>query len=56
LFDLVRLGNLQSAAQNLKGVQAAAMDSRDLIVVAVVGTYLQVTAARARVVATRGAP
>ena len=52
-FDLVRIGNLQSATQNLNAARAAAMDARDLIVFAVVGGYLQVTTAQARVVATR---
>jgi len=53
LFDLVRLGNLRSATQNLNAVRAAAMDARDLIVFAVVGSYLQVTTAQARVAAAR---
>jgi len=53
VLDLVQLGNLHSATQNLKAAQAAAMDARDLIVFAVAGTYLQLTTAQARVVATR---
>ena len=53
VFDLVRLGNLRSATQNLNAVRAATMDARDLIVFAVVGSYLQVTTAQARVVAAR---
>jgi outer membrane protein TolC len=53
VFDLVQIGNLRSATQNLKAAQAAAMDARDLIVFAVVGSYLQVTTAQARVVAAR---
>jgi outer membrane protein TolC len=53
VFDLVQAGNLHSATQNLKAAQAAAMDARDLIVFAVVGSYLQVTTAQARVVAAR---
>jgi outer membrane protein TolC len=53
VVDLVRLGNLRSATQNLNAARAAAMDARDLIVFAVVGTYLQVTTAQARVVAGR---
>jgi outer membrane protein TolC len=53
VLDLVRIGNLRSATQNLNAARAAAMDARDLIVFAVVGSYLQVTAAQARVVATR---
>ena len=53
LFDLVQLRNLHSAAQNVKATQAAAMDARDLVVFAVVGSYLQVTTAQARVIAMR---
>jgi len=53
LFDLVQLRNLHSATQNVKATQAAAMDARDLVVFAVVGSYLQVTTAQARVVAMR---
>ncbi len=53
VFDLVQLGNLRSATQNLKAAQAAAMDARDLVVLAVVGSYLQLTTAQARVVAMR---
>jgi outer membrane protein TolC len=53
VFDLVQVGNLRSATQNLKATRAAAMDARDLIVFAVVGSYLQVTTAQARVVAAR---
>jgi outer membrane protein TolC len=53
VLDLVQAGNLHSATQNLKAAQAAAMDSRDLVVLAVVGSYLQVTTAQARVVALR---
>jgi outer membrane protein TolC len=53
VFDLVQAGNLHSATQNLKATQAAAMDARDLVVLAVVGSYLQVTTAQARVVALR---
>jgi len=53
VLDLVQAGNLHSATQNLKAAQATAMDARDLIVFAVVGSYLQVTTAQARVVAAR---
>jgi outer membrane protein TolC len=53
LFDLVQVRNLHSATQNVKVTQAAAMDARDLVVFAVVGSYLQVTTAQARVVAMR---
>jgi outer membrane protein TolC len=53
VFDLVQLGNLHGATQNLKAARANAMDARDLVVFAVVGSYLQVTTAQARVVAMR---
>jgi outer membrane protein TolC len=53
VLDLVQVGNLLSATQNLKAARAAAMDARDLIVFAVVGSYLQVTTAQARVIAAR---
>ena len=53
LFDLVQVGNLRSATENLKAAQAGAMDARDLVVLAVVGSYLQVTTAQARVTAMR---
>jgi len=53
VLDLVQVGNLHSATQNLKAAQAATMDARDLIVFAVVGSYLQVTTAQARIVAAR---
>ncbi len=52
LFDLVQLGNLRSATHNLAASRASAMDARDIVVLAVVGTYLQVTSAQARAVAT----
>ena len=51
VFDFVQLGNLRSAGQSVKAAQASAMDARDLIVLAVAGSYLQVVAAQARVVA-----
>jgi outer membrane protein TolC len=53
LFDLVGIGNLRAATQNVKAAQASAMDARDLVVFAVAGSYLQVTTAQARVVAMR---
>ena len=53
VLDLVQVGNLHSATQNLKAAQAATMDARDPIVFAVVGSYLQVTTAQARIVAAR---
>ena len=53
VLDLVQSANLHSATQNLKAARSAAMDARDLIVFAVVGSYLQVTTAQARIIAAR---
>jgi outer membrane protein TolC len=53
VFDLVRLRNFQSAAQNVKSASEAARDSRDLIVLAVGGSYLQIIATNARIAAAR---
>ncbi len=53
LVDFAQLRNLRSASQNVKSIQASALDARDLVVLAVAGSYLQVVAAQARVVAAR---
>jgi outer membrane protein TolC len=50
VVDLARLGNLRSATQNLSAVRFAARDARDLIVLAVAGSYLQIIATTARIV------
>ena len=47
--DLTALNNYRSAQENLKAAQMAVKDSRDLVVLAVGGAYLQVIAAQARV-------
>jgi len=48
-LDLPSLHNNRAAAENLKSTRLAAKDARDLIVLAVSGTYLQAIAAAARV-------
>ncbi len=49
VFDLVRIRNLQGAGENVHATVQAARNSRDLIVLAVAGSYLQLVATRARV-------
>lgn len=53
VFDLVRLRNLRTAGENLKEARSAAKDARDLVVLAVVGSYLQIIAGDARIDAAR---
>jgi outer membrane protein TolC len=49
IADLSALNNYRSAQENVKAAQMAAKDSRDLVVLAVGGAYLQVISAQARV-------
>ncbi len=49
LFDLVRIRNLQGASENIRANIKAARNTRDLIVLAVAGSYLQLLATGARV-------
>lgn len=49
ILDFTKLRNLRGATENVKASQAAARNARDLIVLAVGGTYLQLTASGARV-------
>jgi outer membrane protein TolC len=51
VFDLVRIDNLHSATENLQTNLKAAKNARDLIVLAAAGTYLQLIATKARVIA-----
>ena len=51
--DLVRLRNVRAAAENVKAVQLSAKDARDLVVLAIGGSYLQVGAALARLNSAR---
>ena len=48
-LDFTSIRNNRAAAEELKATRLAAKDARDLIVLAVSGTYLQVIAAAARV-------
>jgi outer membrane protein TolC len=51
VFDLVRIENLHSASENLKANIKAAQNARDLVVLAVAGSYLQIVATKARIAA-----
>ena len=53
VFDLVRADNLHSADENLKASRFSARNARDLIVLAVGGSYLQLIATQARIVAAQ---
>ena len=48
VFDLVRIRNLQGATENIDATVQAARNARDLIVLAVAGSYLQLVSTRAR--------
>jgi outer membrane protein TolC len=52
IFDLVKIRNLQGVSESLKANIRAARNARDLIVLAVGGSYLQLVAAKARTDAT----
>jgi outer membrane protein TolC len=47
--DLVKIRNLRASRENIKATELTAKDARDLVVLAVGGSYLQVGAAAARV-------
>ncbi len=47
--DLVKIRNLRASRENIKAAELTAKDARDLIVLAIGGSYLQVGAAAARV-------
>jgi outer membrane protein TolC len=51
VFDLVRLHNFRSAGENAKAAVQSARDSRDLVTLAVGGSYLQIIATQARIAA-----
>lgn len=53
IFDFVRLGNLRSASETVSAAKESARDARDLIVLAVGGAYLQLTANNARIAAAQ---
>ena len=49
VLDLVRRQNLRTSNENLKAASLAAKDARDLVVLAVGGSYLQIIALNARI-------
>jgi outer membrane protein TolC len=49
VLDLTALNNYRSAQENVTATKMAAKDSRDLVVLAVAGAYLEAVAAEARV-------
>jgi outer membrane protein TolC len=51
--DFVRHRNLRAADENLQSVILSARDARDLIVLAVAGSYLEIIATNARIVAAQ---
>ncbi|MEI9974063.1 MAG: TolC family protein [Ignavibacteriota bacterium] len=53
VVDLVRWRNLRTASENVKATILAAHDARDLIVLAVAGSYLEVVATEARMAAAQ---
>ena len=53
VVDLVSLHQFHGATETLKSTQLNARNARDLIVLAVAGTYLQLTASRARLAASQ---
>jgi outer membrane protein TolC len=53
--DLTRLHNLRAAAEDMRAAEFTARDARDLVVLAVTGSYLQVIAAGSRVRAAEAA-
>lgn len=55
VVDLTRLHNLRAATENARAAEFAARDTRDLVVLAVTGSYLQIIAADSRVRAAEAA-
>jgi outer membrane protein TolC len=55
VVDLTRLHNLRAATENARAAEFTARDTRDLVVLAVTGSYLQVIAAGSRVRAAEAA-
>jgi len=51
--DLTRIRNLRAATENVKAQQLSAKDARDLVVLAIGGSYLQVGTALARLISAR---
>jgi outer membrane protein TolC len=55
VIDLTRLHNLRAATENARAAEFTARDTRDLVVLAVTGSYLQIIAAGSRVRAAEAA-
>lgn len=53
VFDIVRLDSLHTASESLKASLIATRNTRDLIVLAVSGSYLQLISTKARLVAAQ---
>jgi len=53
VLDITRLRNYRASQENLRAAELSAEDVRDLVVLAVTGSYLQVIASSARVDSTR---
>lgn len=53
ILDIVKLDSLRTASESLKGSLIATRNTRDLIVLAVAGSYLQLISTDARVVAAK---
>jgi outer membrane protein TolC len=53
--DLTRLHNLRASSENARAAEFAARDTRDLVVLAVTGSYLQVISAASRIRAAEAA-
>jgi outer membrane protein TolC len=53
VVDLTAWNNYKAAKENVRAAQLSAQDARDLVVLAVGGSYLQVIAAKARVQSAR---
>lgn len=51
VFDLVRIRNLHGATENVKATIRAARNARDLVVLAVAGSYLQLVSTQSRLAA-----
>lgn len=51
--DLTNIRNYRAAGENLKATQLSAQDARDLVTLAVTGSYLQIISAAARIESAR---
>lgn len=53
IVDLVAIRNLHSATQSFHAAQESTRDAREVVVLAIAGSYLQIVTTQARVVAVR---